>query len=151
MADDERPRVIASFDSYEGMLEALRTRAIELRLAGNTFDEYVGLPRGYTQKVIGIRPVRRLGMTSFGPVLSGLGLRCLLVVDEEATRRLKERLLPRNQSYVRSAAVHTNLTTRFLRKIGAKGGENSRKYLGKRLVKRLARKAAAARWKKGAS
>jgi hypothetical protein len=90
-------------------------------------------------------------MTSFGPVLSGLGLRCLLVVDEEATRRLKERLLPRNQSYVRSAAVHTNLTTRFLRKIGAKGGENSRKYLGKRLVKRLARKAAAARWKKGAS
>jgi hypothetical protein len=46
-------------------------------------------------------------MTSFGPVLSGLGLRCLLVVDEEATRRLKERLPPRNQSYVRSAAVHT--------------------------------------------
>src|SRR5215472_15518413 len=92
MADDEQPRVIASFDNYEGMLEALRTRATELRLAGDTFDEYVGLPRGYTQKVIGIRPVRRLGMTSFGPVLSGLGLRCLLVVDEEATRRLKERL-----------------------------------------------------------
>jgi len=30
-----------------------------------------------------------------------------------------------------------------------KGGQNSRKYLGKRLVKQLARKAAAARWKKG--
>jgi hypothetical protein len=50
-----------------------------------------------------------------------------------------------------SVAVHTNLTTRFLRKIGAKGGENSRKYLGKRLVKQLARKAANARWKNGTS
>ena len=90
-------------------------------------------------------------MTSFEPVLAGLGLRCLLVVDEEATRRLTERLPPRNQSFVRSVAVHGHLTTRFLQKIGRKGGENSRKHLGKRLVKQLARKAAAARWKKGAT
>ena len=85
-------------------------------------------------------------MTSFEPVLAGLGLRCLLVVDEEATRRLTERLPPRNQSFVRSVAVHGHLTTRFLQKIGRKGGENSRKYLGKRMVKQLARKAALARW-----
>ena len=48
---------------------------------------------------------------------------------------------------MRSVAVHA-VTTRFLRKIGAKGGANSRKYLGKRLVKQLARKAALARWRK---
>jgi len=51
---------------------------------------------------------------------------------------------------MRAGSVHLMLTDRFMRKIRKKGGENSRKYLGKRLVKQLARRAAAARWKKGA-
>ena len=134
MAQSERPRVIADVSSYEQMLAALRLRAHELQIAGEHFDEYSGLPRGYLSKLIGARPVRRLGMTSFAPVLVGLGLRLLIIEDQDATKRLKNRLPPRNESYVRSVAVHTNLTTRFLRKIGAKGGENSRKYLGKRLA-----------------
>ena len=145
------PRVIADVSSYEQMLAALRDRVNELQVNGERFDEYCGLPKGYLSKLIGIKPIRRLGMTSFAPVLAGLGLRLLVIEDQEATERLKNCLPPRNQSYVRSVAVHTNLTTRFLRKIGAKGGENSRKYLGKRLVKQLARKAAAARWQKATS
>jgi hypothetical protein len=143
--------VIAEVNSYGQMLAALRARVNELQINGERFDEYAGLPRGYLSKLIGAKPIRRLGMTSFAPVLAGLGLRLLIIEDQEATERLKNRLPPRNQSFVRSVAVHTNLTTRYLRKIGAKGGENSRKYLGKRLVKQLARKAAAARWTKGAS
>ena len=143
--------MIAEVNSYGQMLAALRARVNELQINGERFDEYAGLPRGYLSKLIGAKPIRRLGMTSFAPVLAGLGLRLLIIEDQEATERLKNRLPPRNQSFVRSVAVHTNLTTRYLRKIGAKGGENSRKYLGKRLVKQLARKAAAARWTKGAS
>jgi hypothetical protein len=133
------------------MLAALRLRVRELQINGERFDEYSGLPKGYLSKLIGAKPIRRLGMTSFALVLAGLGLRLLVIEDSAATERLKNKLPPRNQSYVRSVAVHTNLTTRFLRKIGAKGGKNSRKNLGKRLVKHLARKAANARWKKGAS
>ena len=151
MAESEGPRVIADVSSYEQMLAALRLRVTELQIKGEAFDEFAGLPQGYLSKLIGAKPIRRLGMTSFAPVLAGLGLRLLIIEDQEATERLKNRLPPRNQSFVRSVAVHTNLTTRYLRKIGAKGGENSRKYLGKRLVKQLARKAAAARWTKGAS
>ena len=143
--------MIADVTSYEQMLAALRARVNELQLNGERFDEFAGLPRGYLSKLIGARPIRRLGMTSFAPVLTGLGLRLLVIEDQEATERLKNCLPPRNQSYVRSVAVHTNVTTRFLRKIGAKGGENSRKYLGKRLIKQLARKAANARWQKAAS
>ena len=151
MAEGDEPRVIADVTSYEQMLAALRARVHELQLNGERFDEFAGLPRGYLSKLIGAKPIRRLGMTSFAPVLAGLGLRLLVIEDNAATERLKNKLPPRNQSYVRSVAVHTNVTTRFLRKIGAKGGENSRKFLGKRLVKQLARKAAAARWKNGAS
>jgi len=148
LAEDDERRVIADVTSYEQMLAALRARVNELQLNGERFDEFAGLPRGYLSKLIGAKPIRRLGMTSFAPVLAGLGLRLLVIEDNAATERLKNKLPPRNQSYVRSVAVHTNVTTRFVRKIGAKGGENSRKYLGKRLVKQLARKAAAARWKK---
>ena len=144
-------RVIADVSSYDEMLSALRSRVTELQINGERFDEYAGLPRGYLSKLIGAKPIRRLGMTSLQPVLAGLALRVLLVVDREAERRLKERLPPRNESYVRSVAVHGHLTTRFLRKIGRKGGENSRVNLSKRLRKQLARKAALARWGKGAT
>jgi hypothetical protein len=42
-------------------------------------------------------------MVSFAPVLAGLGLRCLFVEDPEGTERLKNRVPPRNGSYVRAA------------------------------------------------
>jgi hypothetical protein len=143
---DEPPRIVATFDSYAGMLDAIRERVNELQIHGTRFDEFAGLPIGYLSKLIGPSPVRRLGMTSFEPVLAALGLRCLFVEDEAATQRLKDKLPPRDERYVRNGAVHLQLTTRFLQKIGRLGGANSRKNLPKRLVKRLARKAAAARW-----
>jgi hypothetical protein len=70
----------------------------------------------------------------------------LLVEDKAAVARLRGRTPPRQVQYVRNGVVHLQLTTRFFQKIGRKGGANSRKYLGKRLIKQLARKAAAARW-----
>jgi hypothetical protein len=135
MTEGEGRRVIAEVCSYEQMVDALRARVAELQVNGEPFDHFVGLPTGYLSKLIGARPVRRLGRTSFQPVLAGLGLRLLVIEDQAATERLRNSLPPRNPSFVRSVAVHGHLTTRFLSKIGRKGGENSRKYLGKRLVK----------------
>jgi hypothetical protein len=150
LVEGEGPRVIADVSSYEQMLAALRARVKELEIHGERFDAFAGLPEGYLSKLIGPRPVRRIGPTSFAPVLSGLGLRLLVIEDNAATERLKNQVKPRNPSYVRdgmrAGGVHVVLTDRFMRKIRKKGGENSRKYLGKRLVKQLARKAALARW-----
>jgi hypothetical protein len=50
LAEDEPPRVVATFDSYAGMLEAIRARVHELQVNGERLDEYVGLPRGYYSK-----------------------------------------------------------------------------------------------------
>jgi type I restriction enzyme M protein len=44
---------------------------------------------------------RRVGMTSFSPLLNALGLRCLFVEVPEQTKRLKSRLKPRNPSFAR--------------------------------------------------
>ena len=68
MAEGEaHPRVIAEVTDYQDMLAALRARYNELQINGERFDEFAGLPRGYLSKLIGARPVRRLGMISFAP------------------------------------------------------------------------------------
>jgi hypothetical protein len=121
MAEGEGRRIVAEFSDYAGMLDALRRRVNELQVNGERFDEFAGLPRGYLSKLVGVRPIRRLGLISLQPVLAGLALRCLFVVDEEAERRLKERVLPRNSSYVRNGATYVTLTTKFLQEIGRKG------------------------------
>jgi hypothetical protein len=83
------------------MLAALRARVNELQINGERFDEFAGLPRGYLSKLIGARPIRRVGMTSLSPLMNALGLRCLFVEDPDGTARLKSRLKPRNPSFVR--------------------------------------------------
>jgi hypothetical protein len=128
------------------MLDALRKRVNELALNGERFDEFAGLPRGYLSKLVGTKPIRRLGMTSFSPVLVGLGLRCLFVEDEQATQRLKNRLLPRNSSYVR-AAPSIVLTVRFFKRIGRKGAQARIDNSTKEQRQEWARKAAIARWR----
>ncbi|MFZ2078309.1 MAG: hypothetical protein WAV38_16970 [Xanthobacteraceae bacterium] len=146
MAEDEPPRVVASFDSYEGMLEALRTRVSELQINGERFDEFAGLPRGYLSKLVGARPVRRVGMTSFSPLMNALGLRCLFVEDPEGTERLKSHLPPRNSSFVRSAPSIV-LTVRYFKKIGRKGAQARVDNSTKEQRQEWARKAAIARWR----
>ena len=119
MAESEGPRVLATFDSYAGMLDAIRARVKELQLSGEGLDAYVGIPRGYYSKIARAKPIRRLGMTSFAPILNGLGLKCQFIEDPDGTARLKNRLPPRNASYVRGAPSIV-LTVRYSNGLGAK-------------------------------
>jgi hypothetical protein len=144
---DERPKIIADVSSYEQMLDALRARVSALQVNGQIFDEYCGLPRGYLSKLVGANPVRRLGMTSFGPVVTALGLRCLFVEDEAATKRLRERVPPRNPAYVRGDATHVVLTFRFMQKIGRLGAQARIDNSTEAQRRKWARRAAIARWR----
>ena len=153
MAESEGPRVIAEFVDYPGMLAALRARVSELQISGERFDEFAGLPRGYLSKLVGARPVRRVGMTSFSPLMNALGLRCLFVEDSEGTERLKSRLKPRNPSYVRimPAAASIIFTARMLKRIRRLGGKARMAKLSAEERSALARRAAQARWRRDAS
>ena len=146
MADDEQPApIVATFDSYAGMLQAIRARVNELQIHGERFDDYAGLPTGYLSKLVGARPIRRLGMVSFAPVLAGLGLKCQFVEDQAATERLKNHVAPRNGSYVRGTPSIV-FTVRFFQRIGRKGAQARVDNSTAEQRREWAKKAAAARW-----
>jgi hypothetical protein len=135
------------------MLAALRARINELQVNGERFENFAGLPRGYLSKLVGIRPIRRLGMTSFAPVLAALGLRCLFVEDPEGTKRLKNQVKPRNPSYVRAVPADACmvLTPKILRRIRKAGGKARMARLTPKQRSELGRRAANARWRKATS
>jgi hypothetical protein len=133
MPGDEPPqRVLATFNSYAGMLDALRARVTELGINGERFDEFAGLPTGYLSKLIGVAPVRRLGLSSFQAVMAGLGLRCQFVEDPEGTERLKSRVKPRNNSYPRTVYTLHTLTDRKWSRIQKLGRKARWKKLSKK-------------------
>jgi hypothetical protein len=148
MAEGEG-RVIATFDSYAGMLDAIRAWLNELRPHLESLDAHCGLATGYTSKLVSMRPVRRLGMVSWGPLITGLGLRCQFIEDPEATALLRSRVKQSNPSYVRvtPAAASILFTARMLQRIRRAGGKARMAQLTAKERSKLARKAALARWR----
>jgi hypothetical protein len=109
---DERPRAIGEFADYSGMVAVIRNRVSELQIQGERFEHFAGLPTGYLSKLVGVRPVRRISMVSMGPLFLALGIRCIIVEDPAATARLKNRIRPRNNSYMRASYTHLAITNR---------------------------------------
>jgi|SRR6516164_17913 len=154
MADgDEPPRIVGEFVDYSDFVQAVRNRVVDLGIHGSRFDALSGLPEGYLSKLIGARPVRRIGMTSMGPLLSAMGVKLQMVEDPVGTARLRARLSPRNSSFVRTmpADACIVLTPRMLKRIRRMGGRARMARLTPKQRSELGRKAAVARWKKGAS
>jgi hypothetical protein len=134
------------------MLAAIRERVNELRPHLESLDQHCGLATGYTSKLISMRPVRRLGMVSWGPLITGLGLRAQFIEDPTATALLRSRVKQSNPSYQRTmpAAASILFTARMLKRIRRLGGQARMAQLTSKERRELARKAALARWKKGA-
>jgi hypothetical protein len=114
-------RTLAEFADYDGMLAAVRARVKELLVQGEAFDDFAGLPKGYLSKLIGARPARRIAHISMGPLFDALGIYCVVVEDPAATARLKQRLRPRNGSFVRTTYTVNGITNRKWARIQALG------------------------------
>src|SRR5262249_19169148 len=117
------------------------------------FDAMAGWPEGYLSKLICARPVRRIGLQSMGALLSTLGVSLQMIENPAGTERLKEHLVPRNPSYVRAmpAAADILFTARMLKRIRRLGGMARMAKLSPEQRSELGKKAAAVRWRKGAS
>jgi hypothetical protein len=132
------------------MLDAIRERVNELRPHLESLDAHCGLATGYTSKLISMRPVRRLGQVSWGPLITGLGLRCQFIENPETTALLRSRVRQSNPSYQRTmpAAASLVFTPRMLKRIRRLGGQARMAQLTAKERSALARKAALARWRK---
>ena len=96
------PRIVATFNDHDGLLEALRARKEKLELAGFTVDALAGLTAGHSQKILGCNPARGITRVTLGPLLGTLALKGFLVEDEEAMQRMAPRWQKRNGRMVRN-------------------------------------------------
>jgi hypothetical protein len=86
------PRILAEVRDYQGLVAALRARIVELGTRCEDIDSVSGLPLRYTSKLVCARPVRNLGKVSLGLLLSTLGLKLQVCLDESG---LFEQIRPR--------------------------------------------------------
>jgi hypothetical protein len=87
--------------SYDDLIQCLRNRSDELAVSRETIDFIGGLPARYSNKVLGFKRTRRIGMQTLEGFLGALGVKLLMVVDEETLKRYSQRRAPRNASQVR--------------------------------------------------
>jgi Pyruvate/2-oxoacid:ferredoxin oxidoreductase gamma subunit len=144
------PRVIAEFYDYSGLVDAMRTRATERKLAlsADVNANVAGLTDGYIAKLIGANPVKRFGMVSLGALAGVLAVKFIMVADEDAEQRFGRRLKTRNGNLVRDDVTVVRLTSRHMKKIGATGKQLRWKKLTKEERAAVMRELNRARWSK---
>jgi hypothetical protein len=85
-------------------------------------------------------------MESLGWALNGLGVKAVLIDDPDMLKQIESRLKQRDGKVVRAGGKHIVLSYRFMRKIARLGGVARKQKLTPFQRKKLARKAALARW-----
>jgi hypothetical protein len=85
---------IAVVTDYDGLITALRQRAIALNTPLEAIDHVAGLPARYTTKLLGKTKV--LGPMSLGAMLGALALKLAVMPDDDALAKLRHRLPPRD-------------------------------------------------------
>jgi hypothetical protein len=142
-------QILGTVGSYADLHALLRARCEELQISRLQLDEISGMQSGYSSKVLSLRPQKRLGTTSLPLILPALGVKLVLMVDEQATAALQARnIAPRRESAVRSGHCAVLVSRRHLKRIQRLGGLNSRARMSKKRASELGRNAARARWQK---
>jgi hypothetical protein len=135
--------------SLEGLQATLRERAEAIGISREQIDRHAGFTSGYSSKVLAPAPMKRLSVESACQLAPALGLDLALVENADYLARIRSRSPLREANHaLHAGAVQFNFSFRYLRQIAKKGGQNSRKYMSPRQAKKLAQRAANARWAK---
>jgi hypothetical protein len=143
-------RVLAIARDYEDVHAAFRARAEELNISRETLDAVSGLQPGYSGKMLAPTPMKRAGPITLPLLLVGLGLALAVVEDTEAFERVESRLIQRNRwpraDLKAAEADAVNLRHKVVVELGRRGAKAANKKRSRKLRRRIARKAARARW-----
>jgi hypothetical protein len=146
---------LAEIRTYGELVSALRVRIGALSVTTESVDETAGLPARYTAKLLAPtkRPVRQFGKSSLGPLLQCLGVKLLLVLDDQAAfAKIRSRLAPvRHAGSGMQAMRRLQRRRYFFEEPGAAALARARQLLLQHPRKRklIARQAALARWGNG--
>jgi hypothetical protein len=91
----------AEVTDFNSLHLAFRARAEELGATRLELDALCATSDGYMGKFLGLRQVRKAHLGTLGKVLRGLGLRLIVVEDEQATEKILPRITPRDETCVR--------------------------------------------------
>jgi hypothetical protein len=153
-ATKSEPQVIGSTTDYDGLIKLFRARVHALGCTCASLDEQSGLPDRYVQKLLNLPPMRGIGRLSLGLLLSTLGLRLQVVVDESGVfEQIRSRLVPsRNANRGMQTEARPRRRRRFFDDPRAASLARKRGLLlmGPARRRVLARLAARERWRRAA-
>jgi hypothetical protein len=98
---------------YDDLILALRARADELNVSREWINEIAGFQTGYSQKILSINKIRRLGQASLQPLLDVLCAKLVVVpidrkpLDEDKKPPLLVALQKRSKQIDRSGLIDT--------------------------------------------
>ncbi len=149
-------RILAQVHDYPSFLAALRARAAErqISISSDQNHQVAGLSDRRLSQILSIKTLKslsnahRIGMLSMGPLLGILGVRLVMVEDEEALRRYGPRLQKRNESFVRSRVTHLFFSRKQYSEMGRRGGKARNAKLTPEQRSELARELNRIRWSK---
>jgi hypothetical protein len=78
---------------YRGLIAVLRSWVCELDVPYESIDELAGWEGRYVSKLLAPSAIKALGRKSMGLVLSALGLKLIVAVDEAALAKIRHRLV----------------------------------------------------------
>jgi hypothetical protein len=149
----DQPRQLATVRDYAQLHQVLRARADELGITRTAIDD-TGFTAGHASKLLAPRPIKRLGATTLGLMLRGLGVMLVVAEDPIAMARITADIPKRNRPAPVLAVTrvrhkdgkHVLISKRFLRKIARAGGRARAQNLTPVQRSRIAREAARVRW-----
>jgi hypothetical protein len=114
------PRVFGEFSDYNSLVALLRQCKDARQVSFATIDEIGGFPTGQSSKILAPKGERKVTWQTFGYLLGALALKCVIVSDDDALRRINGRMVKRDASVARES-VHIILSRQHLREIGRRG------------------------------
>ena len=139
-------REIGIAHDYEQLHALLRRRADELCVSRITLDEVSGLQDGYCAKLLAPVPIRGLGASTLGPLLGALGLALVVVEEQAALDRVRDRLTPRKYQ-LSLVPRRTAMGLAFVKKLASDGGKKRFAALSPAELSKHQSQAAKARWR----
>jgi hypothetical protein len=152
---DEVPpeAIVGEFADVDALIERLRERAVELGLTYRVIDELAGFGEAYTGKLLGAVRAKAMTVASLLTLASVLGIRGVLVVDEELTRQMRPRWESRDGTKVharRQPRLGTTTLKRILpaaaSEMGRRGGKARMAALTPEERRLMGRRGALKRW-----